>query len=98
MPSRPWQRRRQRPPPTWSDATKGWQYRFGGDWNATREPELHETIRRAFLFCSRYFDEETDARLRQALSTQGRWCLRGPVGETLHISSLPQHIAARIRF
>ncbi|WP_212702993.1 hypothetical protein [Thalassovita aquimarina] len=55
-------------------------------------------MRRALRFCSQYFDDATNDRLFRALAEPGSWYVRGPVGEILYIYSLPQNIAARIRF
>ncbi|MYM54680.1 hypothetical protein [Thalassovita mangrovi] len=79
--------------------TTNLRYRFGGDWKETPEPELDDNTRMALSFCSQYFDDATNARLSRALAEPGSWYQRGSVvDEILYIYSLPQNIAARIRF
>lgn len=75
------------------------RYRFGGDWKETPEPDPVDNTRTALSFCSQYFDDVTNTRLSRALAEPGSWYQRGSVvDEILYIYSLPQNIAARIRF
>mgnify|MGYP001477632023 CR=1 FL=1 len=75
-----------------------WRYRFGGDWQQTPEPEIHQDTRSALHFCARYFDPDVTQRLAAALANPGSWYMRDRGGEELHIYSHSQKIAARIRF
>ncbi|MCG7494825.1 hypothetical protein [Thalassobius sp. Cn5-15] len=76
----------------------GWRYVFGGSWEATPKTPLSPNTRDALGFCVQYFEAEVSQRLRSAMREPGSWYVLGPVGETLFIYSLPQRIAARIRF
>lgn len=86
------------PPSATFDDGINWRFRFGGTWHETPAPALRETTRSALDFCSQYFTDEVTKRLQRALANPGSWYMRDHVGENLHIYSLPQNIAARIRF
>ncbi|MGH1354836.1 MAG: hypothetical protein ACRBBS_07145 [Thalassovita sp.] len=75
-----------------------WRYRFGGDWLPTPKPPLPDNTRDALGFCAQYFDDDLIGRMEKALANPGSWFALGRVGETLFIYSLPQKVAARIRF
>ncbi|MEX3014800.1 hypothetical protein [Gymnodinialimonas hymeniacidonis] len=83
-------------PPT-SDA-EAWFLRYGGSWLETPMPPLADRTRDAVAFCARYFDDVLNTRLAYALTEGGSWHIIGSVGETVHIYSAPQRIAARIRY
>lgn len=85
-------------PPFWRDREEGWQYRFGGSWQATPIAPLGSSTRDAIGFCAQYWPLELNERLKRATSEPGGWAIRGPVGETVYIYSVPERIAARIRF
>ncbi len=75
-----------------------WKYRFGGDWQPTPEPPLHDTTRAALAFCAQYFSADVATRLRTTLTTPGSWYVRDGVGENLYIYAPKHDIAAKIRF
>jgi hypothetical protein len=59
---------------------------------------LGESTRDALSFCARDWDQEFGERLAAAISSANSWYIRDPVGETVFVYSLPQRIAARVRF
>jgi hypothetical protein len=76
----------------------GWEFAWGGDWQPTPAAPLGDTTRDAVDACTPHFDPDTAARLAVALSEPGSWYVRDAVGETVHIHSVPQGVAARIRY
>ena len=68
------------------------------DWKPTPAEPLGETTRDTLGFCSRYFSEDTQARMKAALGSKGAFYSRGQVGNTVLIYAPRHRIAARIRF
>jgi len=81
-----------------TETAKGWQFRWGGAWQPTPAAALGDTTRDALGYCGQYFSDDLNARLLAAISAPGSWYSRDRVGETLHLYSRPQGLAARIRY
>ena len=75
-----------------------WFLGFGGDWSETPAQPLGDTTRDALGFCAQYFGADVNQRLAAAMADPGSWYIISSVGETVHIYSAPQRIAARIRY
>lgn len=75
-----------------------WWLAFGGGWEATPMPPVGDTTRDALAFCGRYWDDDVNLRLAAATAQAGSWYVRDDVGETVFVYSLPQRLAARVRF
>ncbi|WP_317960112.1 hypothetical protein [Phaeobacter inhibens] len=86
-------------PPTrsWRNE-RGWQYRFGGDWQRTPAAPLGPNTRNAIQFCSKYWKDELVAEMQAVLHSDDAWYSQGRVGETLFIYAPQGRLAARIRF
>lgn len=77
----------------------GWRLAFGDNgWLPTPLPPPRETTRDALEACARYWDPAIVLRLSSALEAPGSWASRDGVGENLHVYSVPEGIAARIRY
>jgi len=76
----------------------GWQFAWGGNWRPTPAAPLGDTTRDAVEACAADLDPDTALRLRASLSAPGSWYVRDAVGETVHVYSAPQGIAARVRY
>ncbi|MCR8723203.1 hypothetical protein [Frigidibacter sp. ROC022] len=86
------------PTPPTAVSGDGWQFAYGGNWQASPAPPLNDTTRDALDFCSRYWDAALAGRLERALNTPGSWYIRDGVGETVFLYSVPERLAARIRY
>ena len=87
-------------PPDPPEPTEGreWYRYYGGDWQPTPAAPLGDTTRDALDFCGQYWSETLNSALDSAMTQPGSWYARDRVGETLHLYSAPQRIAARIRY
>lgn len=85
-------------PPTRGRGEAEWRLAFGGEWQPTPAAPLGGATRDALSFRTRYWDQELGERLPAAISLADSWYLPDPVGETVFVYSLPQRIAARVRF
>jgi len=75
-----------------------WYLAFGDTWVPTPAPQLDERTRDALGACAQYFTEDVNRRLAAAMAEPGSWHVIGSIGETVHIYSVPQRIAARVRY
>jgi hypothetical protein len=85
-------------PPRRDGDTTGWEFVWGGDWQPTPAEPLGDTTRDAVGTCAERLGAGTSARLETALSEPGSWYVRDSVGETVHVYSAAQRLAARIRY
>lgn len=85
-------------PPTVRGEDVRWQYRFGGDWQATPVSEPESDTRDAVAFCSRYWPEALVAQMQKVLSEPGHWVVRDRIGETVFVYSASERLAARVRY
>ena len=76
----------------------GWSFARGGDWQPTPAAPLKDTTRDAIDACAGDIGAEATAKIAAALSREGSWYLRDPVGETVHVYSPLEGVAARIRY
>ena len=75
-----------------------WYRHYGGDWQPTPVAPMMNNTRHAPFPCGEYWSETLNAALESAMTQPGSWYAWGGPGETLHLYSAPQRIAARIRF
>jgi len=84
------------PGPVRDDAA--WQSGWGGRWQETPADHPGRNNRDALLECAPDFDDETNRKLRAAVTEPGSWYARDGVGEDVYVYSVPQGIAAFIRY
>lgn len=79
-------------------AASDWRLVYAGDWLPTPDGTLSADEPNPIVVCKGEWTEETAARVAAALSQPGSWYWRDAEGEAVFIYSVPEHIAARIRW
>jgi hypothetical protein len=84
--------------PPRGEASADWRFVYAGDWLPTPDGTLSADNRNPVGVCKGEWTEETAARVTGALSRPGSWYWRDAEGDAVFIYSVPELIAARIRW